>query len=155
MCPITQMTIVRLKSITGRLKSWVPKIGSEALSKRRTVPKELCLVKVIDSSCHLPNPDVHTPMVRLEGHGDEWWEDGRLRQAVTAVCGQSQENATVRGWLDHAGRKQEHAWQAASEPLKRQSERWLGWTMDASQLESQTQAGWFEYLYIGASWADS
>lgn len=121
----------------------------------RKVPKEFSLVKFVDSSCHLPNPDVHTPMVRLEGQGDEWWEDRRLRETVTAVCGQSQENVGGRGWLDHAGRKQEHAWQAASEPLKRQSERWLEWTLNASQLESQTQAGWFEYHYYEVSWADS
>lgn len=41
------------------------------ISKLREVPKEFCLVKFIDCSCHLPNPDVHTPMVRLEGQGDE------------------------------------------------------------------------------------
>lgn len=41
------------------------------ISKLRKVPKEFCLVKFIDSSCHLPNADVHTPMVRLEGQGDK------------------------------------------------------------------------------------
>lgn len=41
------------------------------ISNLRKVPMEFCLVKFIYSSCHLVNPDVHTPVGTLEGQGDE------------------------------------------------------------------------------------
>lgn len=120
----------------------------------KTDPKDICLVNFVDSSCHLPNPDVHTPMAKLEGQGDGWWEDGRQRDGlvVMAVCGRSQECMKGWGWLDQAGRKLEHAWQAASEPL---THLWV-WALTEVDTTGRntvrisntvTQAGPFEWHY--------
>lgn len=117
----------------------------------------------MDSSCHLPNPDVHTPVARLEGQGDGWWKDGRQREAVIAVCGQSQESIQGWGWLDQAGRKREHAWQAASEPLTHRSVLALTEVdttgcITARILNIATQAGpfeWHDYVFSDVSWIDS
>lgn len=48
--------------------------------------------------------------------GDERMRDRETR-IVMAVCGRSQECEESCGWMDWAGRKLQHAWQAASEPL--------------------------------------
>lgn len=73
---------------------------------QKSDPEDICRVNIVDSSCHLPNLDVHTPMVRLgEGQGDSWWEDGRQRDAVMPVRWWSQEHVEGWGWLDQTGSK--------------------------------------------------
>ncbi len=76
-----------------------------------------------------------------------------------AVCGRSQEWVEGWGWLDHAGRKLEHAWQAASEPLTHLSV-WALTEVDTTGRNTArisntvTQAGpfeWHDYVFSKVS----
>lgn len=58
-------------------------------------PEDICLVNFVNSSCHLPNPAVHTLMPRLEGQRDGRWE---RRQRELSVDGPRGVSKVWAGW---------------------------------------------------------